>query len=179
MLPDVIAPGLTMTRGADREAEFEAFFLAHYHSIAASVAFVCGDRARADDATQEAFIKAYAAWSKVRRYDNTGAWVRRIAINATRDAHRSETRRNRREVRAAASAPRERNDALPGDAALDLLARLPDRQRAIAALYYLDDMSIAEIGAVLGIASGTVRSHLSEARVRLREDLDRSHDRAV
>ncbi len=175
---DDVAPGLTMPRRQDRDAEFEAFFVAHYDAISQSVAFVCGDRARADDATQEAFIKAYARWNKVRRYDNAGAWVRRIAINATRDAHRSDSRRNQREARVASSTRLSHDDAPPGDSALDLLAGLPERQRAIAALYYLDDMSIAEISLVLDIASGTVRSHLSEARTRLREHVDRSHDRA-
>ncbi len=164
---------LTMRSGNDREAEFERFFLAHYDSIAQSVAFVCGDVERANDATQEAFIKAYARWNKVRRYDNAGAWVRRIAINASRDTRRSDTRRLRREERAA---PVGEDDGAADDHAsvLELLEYLPGRQRAIAALFYLDDMSTGEIAAVLNIAEGTVRFHLSQARSRLRDHLDRS-----
>jgi RNA polymerase sigma-70 factor (ECF subfamily) len=167
---------MTMPRSQDRESEFEQFFIAQYDSIAQSVAFVCGDAERAKDATQEAFIKAYARWGKVRRYDNVGAWVRRIAINASRDAHRSEVRRSRREERAAP--PQSEWDADPDTSTLELLEHLPERQRAIAALYYLDDMTVAEISDVLSIAEGTVRFHLSQARGRLRDHLDRSQHRA-
>jgi RNA polymerase sigma-70 factor (ECF subfamily) len=175
---DLARLGLTMPRRDDRDAEFEAFFVEHYDAIAQSVAFVCGDAQRADDATQEAFIKAYARWNKVRRYDNVGAWIRRIAINASRDAHRADTRRTRREERALAQASNETSDVGGSDSTLRLLETLPERQRAIAALYYLDEMPVPDIAAVLGIAEGTVRFHLSEARNRLREHLDRRHDRA-
>ena len=160
----------------DREAEFERFFIENYDTITASVAFVCGDAERAADATQEAFIKAYARWNKIRRYDNAGAWVRRIAINASRDAHRAEARRNRRERRAAPAPSAWQAD--DETSTLELLEHLPERQRAVAALFYLDDLSVAEIGDVLDIAEGTVRFHLSQARGRLRDHLDRSHDRA-
>jgi len=166
---------LTMSDRDERELEFERFFVDHYDAIAQSVAFVCGDAERANDATQEAFIKAYSRWNKVRRYDNVGAWIRRIAINATRDAHRADTRRSRREERAA---PPPNPVWEAGESSLELLGHLPDRQRAVAALYYLDDMPIAEISAVLDIAEGTVRFHLSQARSQLRQHLERSHDRA-
>ena len=176
---DVLPLGLTMPRRDDRDAEFEAFFVAQYDSIAQSVAFVCGDAQRADDATQEAFIRAYARWNKIRRYDNVGAWVRRIAINASRDAHRADTRRSRREERAAPPAPTPAFATDDDDTALRLLENLPDRQRAIAALFYLDDLTVPEISEVLDIAEGTVRFHLSQARTRLREHLDRSHHGAL
>ena len=161
-----------------RRSEFDRFFLANYDSVVRSVTFVCGDAERAADATQTAFIRAYDRWHRVRRYGNPAAWVRRIAINVTRDEHRSATRRARREVLAM-----DPETTLPGpDAAerfdsspvLDSLRSLPDRQREIAALYYLDDLPVAEISETLDIAEGTVRFHLSQARARLRLQLDGS-----
>jgi RNA polymerase sigma-70 factor (ECF subfamily) len=177
---DLVPHDLTMTSRTERDAEFEAFFVEQYDAIAASVALVCGDGQRADDATQEAFIRAYARWNKIRRYDNVGAWVRRVAINASRDAHRAEGRRNRRESRAASQTPAAHlGDHADGDdSTLRLLETLPDRQRAVAALFYLDDMPVPAIAQVLDIAEGTVRFHLSEARTRLRDHLERSRDRA-
>ena len=172
-------PALSMTRRSAREESFEAFFLDQYDIIARSVAFVCGDRDRAADATQEAFIRAYARWSKVRRYENPSAWVRRIAINISRDTHRSETRRRRREERVAGPTHVPSSVDEPGAGVLDLLEGLPDRQRAIAALFYLDDLPVAEISAALDIAEGTVRFHLNQARAALRQQLDeRSTDHA-
>jgi RNA polymerase sigma-70 factor (ECF subfamily) len=49
---------------------------------------------------------------------------------------------------------------------------LPDRQRAVATLYYVEDLSVAEIAEALDIAPGTVRFHLSEAREQLRSLLE-------
>jgi RNA polymerase sigma-70 factor (ECF subfamily) len=160
----------SMSRRSDRDAEFEALFVDQFESICQSVAFVCGDRERATDATQEAFIKAYARWGRVRRYDNPGAWVRRIAINATRDMRRSDVRRAQREQRVGTE-PSIGIESVEGDTGLELLAELPERQRAIAALFYLDDLPIAEISELLDIAEGTVRFHLSHARSRLRAQL--------
>src|SRR5690606_3014525 len=150
------------------EAEFEAFFAANFTMVRSSVRFVCGDAARADDATQEAFIKAYARWGRIRRYDDPAAWVRHVAVNATRDAARSERRRADREARAHSPWPPPVSPPTEPQSPLSLLEHLPDRQRAVAALYYLDDMSTQEISRVLGLAEGTVRFHLSQARAALR-----------
>jgi len=79
------------------EPEFEAFFHAHYDQLVRSLTLITGDREAARDCVQEAFIKASTRWRKVRRYDNPVGWVRRVAINQGRDAHRSSQRRKRRE----------------------------------------------------------------------------------
>ena len=55
---------------------------------------------------------------------------------------------------------------------------LPDRQRAIAGLFYVEDLSVAEIAATLDIAEGTVRFHLSQARDRMRSVLEKA-DRVI
>jgi RNA polymerase sigma-70 factor (ECF subfamily) len=175
---DLAPLGLTMRRSEERDAEFETFFVEQYDAIVQSVTFVCGDAERASDATQEAFIRAYARWNKIRRYDNAGAWVRRIAINISRDAHRADSRRSRREERASPPAPSSPHEVNDHDSVLRILENLPERQRAVAALFYLEDMAVTEISALLDIAEGTVRFHLSEAHSRLREHLDRRHDRA-
>lgn len=152
--------------------EFEQFFLANYDSITRSVSYVCGDHEVAADATQEAFVRAYRRWNRVNGYDNPAAYVRRIAINLTRDEHRSRQRRARRESlgHRPATVNDPADDVIAGGA-IDSLASLPERQRAIAALFYLDDLSTAEISQLLDIAEGTVRFHLAQARDRLRADL--------
>lgn len=157
-----------MQRRSSHEEEFELFFVAHFAAVRDTVRWVCGDPGRADDATQEAFIKAYARWGRVRRFDDPVAWIRRVAINATRDAARSERRRADREARAHAPWPPPIVPDVQHDSPLELLRQLPERQRAVAALYYLDGLSTAEIADALGIAEGTVRFHLSHARTTLR-----------
>ena len=56
----------------------------------------------------------------------------------------------------------------------ELLAMLPVRQREVATLYYVDDRSVAEIASILELNEGTVKSHLSTARERLRAVIDRN-----
>ncbi len=152
------------------EVEFEQFFLANYDSVLQMLTYTTGDRDRATDATQEAFIKAYAKWSKIRSYDSPAAWVRRIAINASRDSARSERRRRRREQAdqpANAASPAELYQS--GAGVQELLAGLTRRQREVATLYYIDDRSVAEIAGILDLNAGTVKFHLSEARDRMRQ----------
>lgn len=156
------------------DEEFEAFFLANYDAVVNTLTAITGDRERATDATQEAFIKAYAKWSKIRSYDIPSAWVRRIAINASRDSHRSERRRKSRERSNLTLDTRSQDDAVVGDDfARRLLADLPRRQREVATLFYVDDLGVEEIAAILGLSSGTVKFHLAEARDRMRTILER------
>jgi RNA polymerase sigma-70 factor (ECF subfamily) len=157
----------------DLEAEFGRFFAAHHDAVLTSLTAVVGnDHDTAVDATQDAFIKAHARWSTVRSYDKPDAWVRRVAINLSRDRRRSDRRRRDRE--AAADAPLTITATDPADADADvqaILDTLPDRQRLIAAMFYVEDRSVEQIAGALGITTGTVKSQLSEARTRLR----RSH----
>ena len=59
------------------------------------------------------------------------------------------------------------------DGLADLLATLPRQQRVAVALYYVDGLSVAEVAAAMGLAEGSVKSHLHDARRRLRAVLDR------
>ena len=155
--------------------EFEAFFLANYEPVLRVLTLTTGDRERATDATQEAFIKAYARWSTIRRYDAPVAWVRRVAINLSHDSFRSDRQRRRREEavsRDATAIGKTTNETRVF--AIDLLAELPTRQREVATLFYVDDCSVDEIAKILKLRSGTVKYHLSHARERLRTLLDES-----
>jgi RNA polymerase sigma-70 factor (ECF subfamily) len=149
--------------------EFEQFFLAHYDAVLSILVLTTGDRERATDATQEAFIKAYSKWSRIRNYDAPSAWVRRVAINASHDSFRSDRRRRRREQALPSEPLDAQTDRYSSDStAHELLHTLPARQREVATLFYVDDCSVAEIAAILDLTEGTVKYHLSHAREGLR-----------
>lgn len=154
------------------ENDFEALFAAHYERLVRTLSLVAGDAEAAADAVQEAFVKAHLRWRTVSGYDDPIGWVRRVAINQIRDGHRRRVRKDRALLRLAS---RDRNDSAPVE--IDefdrLLATLPKQQRAATALFYVDGLSIAEIAVALDLAEGSVKSHLHDARRRLRPVLER------
>ncbi len=158
-----------------RRDEFESFFLANYDNVLRLLVVMTGSHEQATDATQEAFIRAHARWSRVRNYDSPGAWVRRIAINKSRDTFRSDRRRRSRELAQTHPQPVQPSESVESlTIAHQMLAPLPPRQREVATLFYIDDRSVTEIAQILDLNEGTVKSHLSEARASLRADIDRN-----
>ena len=151
----------------DDGGEIEPLFRAHYDRLVRAVAVVCGDGEVAADAVQEAFVRAHIRWRRLRHYDDPVGWIRRVALNLVRDDHRR-TVRKRRAVARLASEPVVVGAEPEPDRLTSLLAALPRQQRMAVALYYVDGLSIAEVAATMGLAEGSVKSHLHDARQRLR-----------
>jgi RNA polymerase sigma-70 factor (ECF subfamily) len=154
------------------EPDFDQFFLTHYDRLVQSLTIIVGDRELARDSVQDAFITASSRWRKVRRYDDPAGWVRRVAINRSRDLHRAGRRRRQRESMVAPPVEGPADDhtgAVPGLMRLvDLLRQLPERQRIAASLYYIEDLSVAQIARTLGVSEGAVKFNLNRARATLR-----------
>ncbi len=154
-----------------RPASLEALFWQSYASIVQSLTLASGDFAAAEDATQEAFAQAWVRWNRISRYDNPGAWVRRVAINKLRNAHRSRLRGEaavQRMTYEVASTPlSEPESDLTG-----ALQRLPYKQQLCAVLFYVDGLSTAEVAQAMGISQGSVSQHLNRARTALRAHLE-------
>lgn len=158
------------------DAEFDRFFCRHYPGVVRSLTVITGNSEVAADCTQEAFIRAYARWGRVRRYASPTAWVRRVAINLANDSFRSDDRRRRREDRFEVGQPRiapPASNGIDDDVALtSLLAPLSPQQRIVAALFYVEDLPILEIASTLGLSEGAVKFHLHAARGALRTSLE-------
>jgi RNA polymerase sigma factor (sigma-70 family) len=137
--------------------------------------------ADAEEAAQDGFVKAYRALGRFRRGAPFRPWLLRIVANEARNRRRSAARRERLSLRAAAEA--RPGDAVPSpEAALlsreeheSLLAaveRLSDDHREAIACRYFLDLSEDETAAALHVRRGTVKSRLSRALERLREELE-------
>lgn len=166
---DPVVPAVAAVPSSPTRA-FEAVFRADHRSIVALAWALTGDRAVAEEVTQEAFLRAHQRWGRIGGYDNPGAWVRRTAINLAL----SDRRRRGAERRALerVGPPAESSDDGAGAvASADRFWRavraLPRRQAAVVALHYVEDRSVAEIATVLEIAEGTVKAHLHQARAAL------------
>ena len=168
---------LTAGAAMRKSSEFEAFFTENYGAVVRTLTMITGDAEMAADAAQEAFQRAYVRWSRIRTYDAPAAWVRRVAINHSRDLIRSEQRRRRHEQRAA---PHELVEVPAGrteSTVPDLLATLPERQRVAMALYYLDQLPISQVAVAMDISEGAVKYHLNQGREKLRPVLEKRIDR--
>jgi RNA polymerase sigma-70 factor (ECF subfamily) len=155
-------------------AAFDALFRTTYPTLVRALS-VAADGGAAADAVQDAFVQASLHWPRVGRLDNPAAWVRRAAINRLAN-HRRGLRR-----RAAAVARLHPVDeaATIDPADLDLAAALralPQKQRMVVCLHYLADLSVAEIADSMGVAEGTVKSNLHDARRALRAHLGEPSD---
>lgn len=148
-------------------ADFDGFVASEYRRVLAVAFALTGDAHAAQDVTQEAFL---VVMRKLRAHEtvrNPVAYVRGVAANIAR----SRLRRRMAELRALTrlrSRPTPEME-LPADSASFWAAvrGLPARQAVVAALFYADDLSVADIAACLGIAEGTVKAHLSRARASL------------
>ena len=140
-----------------------------------------GNAADAEEAAQDGFVKAYRAFGRFRRGAELRPWLLRIVANEARNRRRSAGRRERLALRASAAEVRP-GDAVPSPEAallageqrerlLAAVEALPDDQRDAIACRYLLGLTEAETAAALGVRAGTVKSRLSRALARLREDL--------
>jgi len=135
-----------------------------------AVALASGSYSAAEDAVQEALVRAWIRSERGERVESLPAWVAAVALNQTR----SGWRRAMAERRARSRLPERSGAAAPSEEHLEVvgaLASLPRRQREVAVLRYLLEMSTAEVAAALGIGEGTVKSSLSRARAHLVEAL--------
>ncbi len=149
---------------------FEAAFEAGYVPLVRALTVMCGDRETAADCVQEAFVKAYTRWRKISKYDQPLAWVRRVAINTMHDHTRKRVRGNRAIARLGADDPVFNPDPVAYELGA-VLSGLPQQQRVAATLFYVEDLSVAEIAETMGLSSGAVKYHLHAARDRLRLSL--------
>jgi DNA-directed RNA polymerase specialized sigma24 family protein len=145
---------------------FSEFFRREYSGVVAIVYGVWGSRAAAEDIAQEAFLRARREWDRVEVMGSPESWVRRVAMNLAQ----SRWRRLRAEGAALARLSAPPGFVPPYSAASGFweeVRRLPSRQAQAVTLRYLEDLTVAEIAGVLGVAEGTAKALLHQGRERL------------
>lgn len=162
-------PRAARTRSATDE-QFSAFVAEHGDDLLRTAWLLCGDAHRAEELTQQALVRTYAAWH---RAQDPLAYARRVLANLRVDTWR----RRRREVLTAPEdlPERARNDVHARTEDRDQLARalalLSPRQRRIVVLRHMIGMPEAEVAAELGVSVGTVKSTASRGLATLRAAL--------
>jgi RNA polymerase sigma-70 factor (ECF subfamily) len=141
--------------------------------VHAVVRRIAGDDDLAQDYAQEAWIRAIRALPTFRGDARFSTWLHRIAVNAALQASRkAQTRAKRRvEMPEEVAIGPARSDALLETRLEEALDRLPDGMRRVLILHDVEGYTHEEIGDALGVTSGTSKSQLFKARVKMREML--------
>jgi RNA polymerase sigma-70 factor (ECF subfamily) len=164
-------PELVSAALAGGEAAAERLVAAIWPACFRLAAAVIGDRALAQDAAQEACVIVHRKIGGLRSIDAFDAWVYRIVL---REAPRIQRRRPRvAQPLSTIAAGVDQTTSLDVWRALDTLA---PELREVIVLFYFDDLTSAEVAAVLRIPHPTVRTRLARARERLRGDLEDYRD---
>jgi RNA polymerase sigma-70 factor (sigma-E family) len=170
---------LETSRDRERERERDriltSLFMDHYDPLRRLAYVVMGDGALAEEIVMEAFAKAMAKWHLVSKADHPAAYMRQIVVNLCR----SKIRRHILERKVGEMFKRREEDIIDRTAegyGMDIdiwraVQGLPERQRIVVVLRYLEDLSEPEIAQVIDLPVGTVKSQLSRARKKLAEKL--------
>ena len=162
-------------------AAYEAI-VRRYQDVALRTARVVAPETDADDAVQEAFVKAFDALPRFRDGAPLRPWLLRIVANEARNRRRAVGRRQGLALRAAAAVGSSTVPETPGpeqvviaaEARAELLAALAtlrDEDREVLGARFLLDLSERETAETLGLPIGTVKSRTSRAIGRLRAAL--------
>lgn len=153
------------------EDDFADFFTEAWPRMFRTALAISGDRGLAEDATQTAFVKAYASWARVQATDRPEAYVRRIVVNEVIGIRRRGWWRReqvRDEVPQQATERSLEGEAVDRSVLWDAVSALPPRQRAVIVLRYYVDLSEADIAHALHCSRGNVKSQAAAALDNLR-----------
>ena len=155
--------------------DFERLYRDSYWKVVATLTGVLGgDQGLAEDCAQEAFERAFRAWSRWRPDAPAEAWVHRIAINSALSEKRRQKRREVGELVRRLGRP---EDADPSAGPSDLaraLGRLKTQEAAIVILRHHHGYSNREIATALKVPESTISSRLVSAKAKLRNILGNS-----
>jgi RNA polymerase sigma-70 factor (ECF subfamily) len=165
------------------EAAFRVLYRRHTpRAYAMALRSVDGVGDRADDVMQEAWLRAVRSLARFEWRSAFGSWLTSIVLNCARERRRREGRLRRRELPEEMGPERDRARPLPGArsevagatdrVALErALVSLPEGYRSVLVLHDVQGYTHAEIGEMLGIAPGTSKSQLHQARRAMRRVL--------
>lgn len=148
---------------------YQAVLLAH-------LAGQLGDIDSAEEAAQEALVRAYFGLQKLRKRESFFSWLLGIANRVAKEQQRSEQRRRRKELVRSFSEEIPRPEFSQDYALEGAIAELPDSYRNIILLRYYGGHSCTQVAEQLDMPLGTVTKTLSRAYAMLRESLQQEKD---
>jgi RNA polymerase sigma-70 factor, ECF subfamily len=170
--PAVSADCVQQAANGDVRA-FEELYHTHLPRVHSLVRRMTGGR-DADELTQDIFVRVWDKLGSFRGDSAFGTWLHRLAVNVVIERFRTDSARRHRLIdgegifETLSSPPHRRDISMDFEAALE---KLPDGAREIFVLHDVEGYKHTEIGALLGISSGTSKAQLHRARMMLRKHL--------
>jgi RNA polymerase sigma-70 factor (ECF subfamily) len=175
------ARAIERAQNGDPEA-YDVLVSAYFRRVV-SIAFgIVRNGHDAEDLAQEAFVRAWQNLGRFRAGEPFGPWISRIVTNLSLDVVRRRGRFRHEEIAASEPATR-RDDPSLSTSTNEIAARidaaiqdLPEMQQLVARLHLVEGLEHAQIANITGLSEGTVRSHLSHARTKLKTRLADLYD---
>ncbi len=163
---------------ADASYEYVCAARAKVHAAYRLAGYILGDAAEAQDAVQDALIKAWQNWSSLRQIESFEPWFQRIVVNVCRDRMRRHRALRMVDLTAAQAIASEDTFAamFDQDRVARAVARLGPDQRVVVILRFWMDQTLVQVAETLDLPLGTVKSRLHYALRGLRDELGGSID---
>lgn len=172
---------IALASSGDRRA-FERLYRAHVDRVYSICVRMTSDRTRAEELTQDVFVRAWEKLGQFRGESAFGTWLHRLSVNVVLNERKTEQRRRGKvdnvedlDAVAPAGALESRESWTPG-MAVDLeaaIGTLPPGARRVFVLHDIEGYTHEEIARMLGVTSGGTKAQLHRARLLLREALSR------
>lgn len=161
--------------GADENVDFARWYAEQHPRVLTALLLVTGDFDAAQEAADEAFVRAYTDWGRVSKMRSRQGWTYQVALNFLR---RRARRARLEQIVLARQAPRP-NVPAPAGEAWEAVRRLPPRQRTAIVLRFVADLTEEQVGIAMGVSRSTISTSLADARRSLAVMLADSGDGAV
>lgn len=153
-----------------RAGELQQFLDDHYQRVVGSVSMITGDRSNAEDAVQDAIVKAWNRRDEP--IDRLVAWITVVASNEAKSGRRREAAKQRATDRLTDQATTGEQPPLFDEELSAALRDLPIRERQAAVLFYVFDLAVTDVASAMSVSEGTIKTLLSRARGHLADALD-------
>jgi RNA polymerase sigma-70 factor (ECF subfamily) len=178
-------PALTVASARTGDlAAFEALMRGHERMVLVTALRLLGSMEDAKDASQEVFLRLYRNLGKVQSAGNIGGWLYRVTVNVCYDMGRKRVSsvpvESAPDIAERSENPQELVTSAERRRAIELsLRHLAPKERDALVLRDLEGLSTEEVARVLGASEATVRSHVSKARVKMKDFVERYFRRRV
>jgi RNA polymerase sigma-70 factor (ECF subfamily) len=175
--PFGVDPDVALAAAGDRLA-FERLYRQHVNRVFSLCARMLNDRTRAEELTQDVFVRAWDKLHLFRGEAAFGTWLHRMTVNLVLNARKMDGRQHARfeddedgdGIDALAARPHAPGDRMDLNAAI---AKLPKGARRVFMLHDVEGYKHEEIAEMLGVTTGATKAQLHRARLLLREALSR------